>query len=232
MQEMLAIFLTWQFILLCIALSCATFIFRKLVDFFILENPKIPVGKHSRVWRDLVLPFTPIFLGMAFGASPASNTFPFPEALSEWTSRFLFCACAGMLSPLVYRVITALLRTNVQLPDNVNEMLNKIPSQPINIASPNNLNIVGGTIQDANPGIPLVVSAGVHPNAVSEPEVKAHEPEPIPQSGGTTIIVPANANIIGPKGDEGDIGPQGIPGAVGPAGEKGEKGEKGEDGEY
>lgn len=181
MSEMLSIFVTWQFILLCIGISTATFFFRKLIDFFILENPKVPANKHSRMWRELILPFTPIIIGIAFGASSLGDEYPYPEALSTWSGKFLFAASAGMLSPIVYRVITSLLRNTIQLPD-VGGFSPSVP--PINIAPPQNLNIIGGTIQEA----PIVI-----PNMVEQPE-----PAPEPRdglSGGTTIVAPSPSII-------------------------------------
>lgn len=116
MNEIVNIFITWQFVILCVSISCGTLIFRKLIDFFILENPKIPANTHSRIWRELILPFTPIFIGIGFGA--LQIPFPYPEALSNGTSKFLFASSAGMLAPIVYRVIVAIFRSQIQLPNS------------------------------------------------------------------------------------------------------------------
>ena len=180
MNSMLEIFANWNFVLLCVAISCCVFVMRKLIDFWVLDNPRIPLNKQSRVWRELVLPFLPIAISIAFASSPASNSFPYPEVLTTWAGKFLFIVSSGLLSPLVYRVITGLLNNNIQLPENVGGMM----PTPINIAPPTNVNIIGATIQDPN--------AGITPPAVA----------PAPDNfsghshGGETVIIPPSPSTI------------------------------------
>lgn len=111
MDAVLSIFVTWQFLVLCIGITAITFIFRTTIEYFILNNPKMPGSSGSRFWTDLALPLFPIIVGMIFVF--IAKSFPYPSVMTEEYSKFLFSISAGLLSPTLYRVIKALLWKDV-----------------------------------------------------------------------------------------------------------------------
>jgi hypothetical protein len=109
MDELLRIFLTWQFILYSLSIAGATFIVRRLLEFFVLNNPQLPGNSSSRVWRGIILPFFPLILGTIGGV--VVNSFPYPEGLGgSHVGRAMFGMVAGLFSGLLFRVINELLR--------------------------------------------------------------------------------------------------------------------------
>jgi len=110
MNEFLSIFITWQFLVLCIGIAAVTFVFRTIIEFVILDNPRMPGNRTSKFWRDVVLVILPILLGATFAI--VDTSFPYPAVISESYSKFLFSSSAGLLSPTLYRVIKALLWKN------------------------------------------------------------------------------------------------------------------------
>ena len=129
MDELLRIFLSWQFIFFCLGLAGIGFVFRRLVEYFILDNPKIPASRQSTIWRAFILPVTPVILGGLAGYF--AKNYPYPEGLAESQyGRVSFGLVAGLLSGLVYRVIKELLRSKMSqgnvptavqpdIPDNI-----------------------------------------------------------------------------------------------------------------
>lgn len=111
MNEFLSIFITWQFLVLCVGITAITFIFKTIIEYSILNNPNMPGNSRSRFWRDLVLPLLPIILGVLFAIF--AKSFPYPAVMTEIYSKFLFGISAGLLSPTLYRVIRAMLWKNV-----------------------------------------------------------------------------------------------------------------------
>ena len=112
MDALLSIFLSWQFIIFCLGLAGMGFVFRKLIEYFILDNPHLPGNKNSMIWRSLLLPIAPVLTG-AFAGYLAKG-YPYPEGLgtSEY-GRVSFGLVAGLLSGLVYRVISEILRSKI-----------------------------------------------------------------------------------------------------------------------
>jgi hypothetical protein len=112
MDALLSIFLTWQFIIFCLGLAAITFILRKIFEYFVLSNPKLPGTKNSLLWRGLLLPIAPVVNGGI--AAYFAKEFPYPEDLgSSSYGRVSFGLVAGLLSGLVYRVIVGLLRSKM-----------------------------------------------------------------------------------------------------------------------
>jgi len=73
---------------------------------------------RSRVWRELILPVTPIVLGalLALGVT----AFPYPTEFKDiWAGRLMYGAALGLFSTWVYRVIKVIVRRkwDVELPD-------------------------------------------------------------------------------------------------------------------
>ncbi len=151
MNEFLSIFLTWQFLVLCVGIAAITFVIRTLIEYMILNNPKMPGTSQSRFWRDFVLVVLPIVLGMLFPF--VSSDLSYPALVQDNASKFLFSASAGLLSPTLYRVIKALLWKNVSenSPQIVQQfpVLNNLQNQDAPIQNQN-------TADDQNPQEPKV----------------------------------------------------------------------------
>lgn len=96
----LSALLSYQFILLCLAISAIVFVFRTIVDYLLKAT-----NKTSTLWEDAVLPISPILLGGLVGWLMTS--FPYPDNLTSKDSRIIFGLVAGSLSGLVYRMIKA-----------------------------------------------------------------------------------------------------------------------------
>lgn len=107
MNELLSIFLTWQFLLLCIGFAALTFLVRVVIEFSVLNNPKLPGNSQSKVWREGFLVLFPVILGFVFPW--VGKSFSYPIVLVDPYSKFMFSASAGLLSPIAYRVIKAAL---------------------------------------------------------------------------------------------------------------------------
>jgi len=105
--------LSWQFLLFCLGIAAITFVIRKIVEFAILDNPKMPGNRFSKVWRELLLPIGPVFTG-AIVAVLASK-YPYPSEITSISGRFLFGLVAGFLSGLVYRIISGMLKNKIQI---------------------------------------------------------------------------------------------------------------------
>jgi hypothetical protein len=114
MDALLAVFISWQFLFFCLGIAALTFVFRKLLEFAILDNPSMPGTCNSRIWRELILPITPVLFGGL--AAYLAKQYPYPAGLVNSSyGRISFGLVAGLLSGLVYRVVVALLRAKITL---------------------------------------------------------------------------------------------------------------------
>lgn len=112
MDELLRIFLSWNFMIFCLGLAAFGFVLRKVVEYLILDNPHIPASKQSPIWRGLILPVAPVLTGALAGYF--AKGYPYPEGLSTSEyGRVSFGLVAGLLSGLVYRVVNELLRSKI-----------------------------------------------------------------------------------------------------------------------
>lgn len=112
MDELLKIFLSWQFMIFCLGLAAVGFIMRKIVEYTVLDNPRMPGNKNSMIWRTLILPIAPVITGAVAGY--LAKNYPYPDGLgaSEY-GRISFGLVAGLLSGLVYRVINEILKSKI-----------------------------------------------------------------------------------------------------------------------
>lgn len=60
MENALQALLSWQFVLFCLGVFAITFMVRKVAE-YILDNPKVPMSKASKLWTELLLPIAPLF---------------------------------------------------------------------------------------------------------------------------------------------------------------------------
>lgn len=103
---------SWQFLLFCLGIAAVTFVIRKLVEYFVLDNSKLPGNKASKLWRELLLPIGPVVGGALLGLVAAK--YPYPEGIDSVSGRVIFGLVAGLLSGLVYRVLTGMLKKTAQ----------------------------------------------------------------------------------------------------------------------
>lgn len=107
MDELLKIFLTWQFLFACLGLAAITFVIRKVFEYIMLKN-----HKDSTLWRSVILPVLPVVNGTLIGFF--AKNYPYPETLGTSVyGRLSFGLVAGLLSGLVYRVVVELLSSYV-----------------------------------------------------------------------------------------------------------------------
>jgi hypothetical protein len=124
----LAIF-SWQFLLFCLGIAGVTFVIRKLVEYFVLDNPKMPGNKASKLWRELLLPIGPVVGGALLGLVAAK--YPYPEGINSISGRVIFGLVAGLLSGLVYRVMTGMLKKTTEAASNVVNNVEAPPASPL-----------------------------------------------------------------------------------------------------
>ena len=91
-----------EFLLFCLGVSGLVEIFRRLVEFFVLDNPKFKPTRTSKFWREVVLPSSPTIFGLLI---TAFIDYPFPENLTSFGSKLLFGLAGGLTSGLVYKVV-------------------------------------------------------------------------------------------------------------------------------
>jgi hypothetical protein len=105
--------LSWQFLLFCLSIAAITFVIRKIFEFVVLDNPKMPGNRTSRLWTELLLPIGPVFTGAAVAFF--AKQYPYPSGISSASGRILFGLVAGLLSGLIYRVIRGMLKSKIQV---------------------------------------------------------------------------------------------------------------------
>lgn len=107
--------ISWQFILFCLGIAAITFVFKKGVEFFVLDNPKMPGTRTSKFWGEFILPIFPIVSGSLVGLF--APKYPFPEYLHATSGRVIFGLVAGMLSSTIYRMMNAFLKSKLGISD-------------------------------------------------------------------------------------------------------------------
>ncbi len=118
-MDPLSMFLSWQFLLFCVAAFGITSVIRTVVEYIIKR-----VLKESGLWRDMILPILPVIVGGLMGW--ILKSFPYPESLANKDFRVVFGISAGLLCTLVYRVIVALI--NKKAPEELAPIIAKIES--------------------------------------------------------------------------------------------------------
>lgn len=111
MSDLIAMFINFQFMLLCLGIAAITFVARTTIEYFVLKNPKLPGDVNSRFWRELFLPIFPVLLGVVFPF--VGTSFMYPVTVVAESSKIMFGLVAGLFSPTLYRVIKGLLNKQV-----------------------------------------------------------------------------------------------------------------------
>jgi hypothetical protein len=102
---------SWQFVLFCLGIAAVTFVLRKAIEFFVLDNPKMPGTRASKFWNEFLLPVFPVVFGCLVGLF--AKQYPYPDSLTSTSSHLTFGLVAGLFSGLVYRVAKAFLASKL-----------------------------------------------------------------------------------------------------------------------
>ena len=103
--------ISFQFVLFCLGVAAVTFVLRKGIEFFVLDNPKMPGTRASKFWNDFVLPVFPVVFGCLVGVF--AKQYPYPENLTSTSGHVVFGLVAGLFSGLIYRVVKAFLASKL-----------------------------------------------------------------------------------------------------------------------
>jgi hypothetical protein len=101
---------TWQFIVLCLAISGMLKVAAMIIDYFFSK------AKFYHLWTELLLPIAPFFVGGTIGRFMTS--YPYPEGFASVSMRVLYGMVAGLLSGMVYRFIRKSIQIKVGLSDD------------------------------------------------------------------------------------------------------------------
>ncbi len=119
MDDILKVLFGLPFIFFCLAISAVTVVLRKVIE-YILENPRVPTSKNSKIWKELVLPIAPVVIGPVWAF--LAPTYPFSEHLTTGNARVIIGLVAGLFSGLVYRVVKAFVAKDVPAIKNDDEL--------------------------------------------------------------------------------------------------------------
>lgn len=111
-MDLVEVFISKEFIFLSLGIWALTLVFRKITE-FVLDNPKVPASKTSKIWTDLILPLLPLIVGLVFGLFVAK--YAYPENMNSVSSRIVFSVVAGMFSGLIFRIVKSLLPKNSEV---------------------------------------------------------------------------------------------------------------------
>ena len=116
-----------EFIFFCLMLVALTTIISKFVN-YLTKKGKLPV---SDLWNDVLLPVMPIIIGMILAL--LFKKFPYPQALSMTSGRFIFGTVSGLLSTVVYRLVWSTIKSkissNLQTVDDKKDNLVQEPKE-------------------------------------------------------------------------------------------------------
>lgn len=130
MDPILQVLLSWQFVLFGLAVAMIMYVIRIVAE-YIAEVLHKNLGS-SKLWNELILPITPILLGL-IGAI-LLKTFPYPgftpDAAGHFArgDRMIFGLVAGGFSTIMYRVIKSLLYQKIVSAAQV--LTGTVPQQP------------------------------------------------------------------------------------------------------
>lgn len=174
MDPILQTFLSWQFLIFGVGVVAVVFVLRKIGEYG-LANWK-PLMKESKLWNDLLMPILPIIVG-ALGAL-AIRSYPYPNNLTSGGSRFVFGLGAGLLSTVLYRLITALISQRISAAISQNPGVavaravkedNATSSTPTTVGiTPVTIGIPAETNSKANAVLPVPAITGSNADIIEE----------------------------------------------------------------
>lgn len=156
MDTALQALLSYQFILLCLAIAAITYVFRLTVQFFILDNPKMPGNRASKFWRELILPISPVFFGVILVLLVKDGIYP--EGIVTQAARVNLGLVAGLLSGLIYKVVVGMLAAKIPAVATITTTTTIDPTNTNNPVSSVT------TVEAADPVVPAA------PNTIEAPE--------------------------------------------------------------
>jgi|SRR5665213_2505515 len=106
MDTALTALFSWQFMLFCLMVATIMYLIRLTVEYF------LPKAITSKFWNDFLLPILPPTVGAIVGY--LATAYAYPEGLSSVSGRVAFGMVAGLLSSLIYRVMKAFLKSQLQ----------------------------------------------------------------------------------------------------------------------
>lgn len=117
MDDLFQTLLSWQFILFCLGIAAITEVLRRGIEFFILDNPKMPGTRTSKLWREFLLPIAPVTNGVLMAV--VAVKYPYPQEIHSFSARVFFGLVGGLLSGLIYRVVAGMIKA--KNPQNISE---------------------------------------------------------------------------------------------------------------
>lgn len=105
MDTVLETFLTWQFILFCLAVTAFTYVVRIVVDYIL--NSKGIIVKQCKLWSDMILPILPIVVGSV--SAFFAKQYPYPVEIHTTSGRIAYGLVVGLLATSCWRVVKAAL---------------------------------------------------------------------------------------------------------------------------
>jgi hypothetical protein len=109
MDTALQTLLSWQFLLFSLAIAAVTWVMRKVSEYLMANYAFF--NKESKLWRDLLLPISPIFLGVFAGLF--AQGYPYPHEITSASGRMAFGLVAGMFSGLAYRLLNSFVLSKI-----------------------------------------------------------------------------------------------------------------------
>lgn len=110
MEQSLTELFSLSFIVLCLVVAGVTEVLRRITD-FVLDNPNIPASKNSKIWTQLILPTSPLGIGIAI--TLLFPSLPYPDGWHTKDARLLLGFVAGLLSTLVFRIAKSFLKEKI-----------------------------------------------------------------------------------------------------------------------
>ena len=115
MDALIQAFLSWQFLFFCLAIGAVVFVFRKLVEYAMENwypfNRLDRVNENSKLWRELILPISPIIFGQIAGM--LADEYPYPEGFNSVSGRIVFGLVAGFSSGLIVKLYNSFIASKV-----------------------------------------------------------------------------------------------------------------------
>ena len=99
-MDLLSLLLSWNFLVLALAIAAATFVIRNILEArWQLDEKKI--------WNDTLLPCMPVLIGVLICL--VASSFPFPVGITVLSAKLCFGAVAGLFSSQMFKVIKSLI---------------------------------------------------------------------------------------------------------------------------
>jgi hypothetical protein len=105
MSNILAILISWQFLLFSIGVFAIIYILRTILE------TAFPSITTNRIWEKAILPISPFVIGCVIAL--IAKNYAYPDNLSSELERFFFGLIAGMFSGTSYQIVKGLLKKEI-----------------------------------------------------------------------------------------------------------------------